>query len=190
MNCTRHSGSRTVFAPAARFILLLALLIAGAGCRTLTRDGSPSVPEGEYLKPAFDGRTWILTNRKATANSSLTEYLPEGQSPLRWQESLGITFQNRQTSLQSEYESFVASLRSGCRVVAARVRKSNDTELFYEWRANQCYRQPDQTEVGRFIKSPRGIYRIAYVRKGAALTDRDLEKWLALLEKAELRNTD
>src|SRR5687768_13095794 len=89
----------------------LALVVIGAGCQTpLTRSGLPSVPRGEYLKPKFDGRTWILINRDAQAHKTLSEYLPLGQSPLVWTESYGGTFVVEGThkgSVTNEYESFI-----------------------------------------------------------------------------------
>lgn len=174
-------------------IFLLTLLIACTGCQTLTRDGLAALPPGEYLKPAFDGRLWILMNRRADQHKSLTEWLPLGQSPISWRESLGGTFfaeGYHKGSMTSEYEEFIRRMRTLCPQITVRIITSNMNDLYYEWRISGCEKQADQTEIGRYVRSTHGIYRLAYVRKGAALVPDERDKWLSLLAEAKLRRTD
>ena len=172
-------------------IFLFAILLLGTACRApLTVDGLPSVPRREYLKPAFDDRTWVLANRRANPHQSLTEYLPQGQSPLNWTESYGGTFHgegHHTGSLETQYRKFISDIGKTCNKLESRLFSSGDVDLYYEWKIHDCDEHPDQVELGRFLRSTEGIYRLAYVRKVEALSDTEREKWLSLLHKAQLR---
>ncbi len=170
---------------------VLALIFGCIGCQTLTYDGLPSNPPGEYLKPVFDDRDWVMVNRRADDYKTLTEYSPQDQIDADWTESLGGTFfaeGHYISPIEDEYNNFIRGVRTVCSQVKDKIISQTYNELFYEWRISGCNTQPDQTEIGRYVLSNHGLYRIAYVRRGTILSPEDRKMWLALLSKAELRS--
>lgn len=174
-----------------RLSVILLLCFFPIACRApLTTEGLPSVPRREFLKPAFDHRTWILTHRRADETRTLTEFLPAGQSALDWTESYGGTFQaegHHAGSLQREYNNFIENLQETCGRIESTIISSTEVDLYYEWHLQNCSEHPSQVELGRFLRSTEGIYRLAYVKRIEFLTEAERENWLTLLRQAQLQ---
>jgi hypothetical protein len=143
--------------------------------------------KGEVLTSPFDGREWFLRNHRSDPGKSMSEYLPAGQSPDRWTESLGGVFRSYAVSNASPLEAYLKFQRDILRVCPAarfQIHDQSESDLVYGWRIDGCAAQPDQTELGRFVRGRAGIYSIAYVSKGPPLTTEQTDKWLALLRSA------
>lgn len=176
--------------------LLAVILVASAGlttaggCRTPLASGEIPGDAGRSLRVPFDARGWYLATNASDPGKAGREYLPLGQSRAAWSESVTGTFISRDlrpASLDQELERFKAGVRQVCPGSAQwRVLRRSADELVYEMRLAGCERQPDQTELGRFLVAPEGMYRAAFVAKGPPLPAERRDRWLAILSDARL----
>src|SRR5262245_52607380 len=143
----------------------------GSGCVTY-------VPP-ERLELAFDTREWTLANSQSQPGHTLTEYVPAGQSRFSWSECIGATFSDASTG--DTVDAQVSRLRSNveaiCGAVSWQTLSRTESELKYHWSISNCPGQPNQHELGRFVVTPAGVHRAAYVKKTDTLSDEEADRW-------------
>ena len=171
-------------------ILLLGLSVAAAGCQGKYPPGAIVGERGEYLKPKLDQREWKTVNQREAKNTSVTETVPKGQSRAKWTESLGGGF--RSYALHADVGLEAQRLREGltdrCPGHQWFVHRNSPADTVVEWRIENCPGQSDQTEIRRYVAGRTGVYSIAYVKKGPALTWDERQRWITLLSQATLED--
>jgi hypothetical protein len=173
--------------PALHCLLLAVALTAAA-------EESAIVPgeAGEKMTfPVAPGK-WKLANSRSDTGRALVEYLRPTESPRHWTENLGGTYTafdgGGNVTLEWEAKRMEDGVKKVCKDASFKVLSKTDNDLVYEWRVENCPRQPDQTEIARLLLGREGVYRVAYVRKGKPLTAAERKLWIQRLSQARIHS--
>src|SRR4051812_39219089 len=114
----------------SRTLLVVVAVLSLTGC--VTPRGIESVPAGKVLVPQFDDREWVVKTHHSDRYKSMIEYLPKGDSPAAWTESLGGTYRGYEltnTTPQLDYQAFQSDVLQVCPSARFDVLQSPPGEL-------------------------------------------------------------
>ena len=168
--------------------LLLLFAVATVGCKSPYPPGAIVGEAGEYLRPQFDDREWKTVNQHTSPGVSVTENIPEAQSPRQWTESLGGGFRSYagHPDIGIEAQRLREEISRLCPTHQWFIHRNSPADTIVEWRIDNCPGQPDQTEIRRYLAGRTGVYSIAYMKKGEPLTWHERHRWIDLLSQATL----
>ncbi|HEX7243447.1 MAG TPA: hypothetical protein VF263_24395 [Longimicrobiaceae bacterium] len=160
-----------------------AALMVLAGCAT----AGAQTPRRVELR--LDPAEWTLVRRSGAEGMTVAEYVPTGESLERW---------TRFVSVQTVADARVpypgarwamsecrAQLQARCPGAAWTVLRDTGHDALYEWRIAGCPAEPDQHEVGRFLRQGDTWARVTFSVRGR-MTPAVREEWIRRLSEARL----
>ncbi|MHC4948533.1 MAG: hypothetical protein ACYTG1_09755 [Planctomycetota bacterium] len=144
----------------------------------------------EEVRLESDGRPWRLGHRQVGRTQVNAEYVLPGETVQAWTELLSVQRLVGLAERDLPLRLFAEGMRSAFRQQAPdgtwRVLRDGPTEIVYEFIVPAGGDHPAQHEVARLILGEHDIHRVAYSRKGGAMTDADRDAWIDVLARAEL----
>jgi len=145
----------------------------------------------ELVSVVHDGRDWRIGHRQVDCIQVNTEYVLPDESVQDWDELLTVQRLIGLGERGIPLADIVDRMRIGFEIEAPvgewRILRRGEREIVYEFTVPSDDRHAPQHEVGRMVLGDHDIHRVAYVRKGETMTDRERDKWIEVLDRSELR---
>ena len=155
-------------------------------------DPAASKPS-DKIKIKLDGRSWRLGFRTINRLQSLTERVPLDQTVQNWKELFTVQrlygMTERDVSPKHMMGQIEQSLKKGNPDIVFEVLASSDNDATFQWRNPGTNGRTAQHEIVRLLAGERDIFRLAYARKVAQLSQQDVEQWRDILQRAQLIST-
>jgi hypothetical protein len=148
-----------------------------------------SQPQELVQVNAFDDTRWQRGVGAGNSEYFITEAVPKGQTVDDWEEMITLQFYSKHShsdSIEKHLRRKEGLLVDACPDVEFVVLYQRDEETAYQWSVDACEGQEDQCEWARFIKTDRGVHRIAYTHKAPPHDRSECVKWLRVVEEAHV----
>ena len=146
----------------------------GSASLALVLSACSTVSPSSQLR--FSGRVWKIGHESSTPDGSIVEYVLPHESVRDWTELLTMQW-IPQDFVNYKNESLVqeikADLLRDCPDAFWKTISAIPGEVIFEWRTADCPAMASQHEIARVRFTESGIHRIAYVKKGKGLSDRE-----------------
>lgn len=156
--------------------LCLAVLV---GCAT-----------GERLAfPIREG--WKIGNIKEIKGQyQLIEIVPEDETVHNWTKIFSVQNFPLRMVPQKTLEAFMNDVKKiierDCPNVVWNVIQRGQNDILYEWRIENCSKDPDQHEVSRIIDGKWNRWHIAYASRIKKLPEEERDAWIKILAEAKI----
>lgn len=165
-----------------------------------TEKATETVPEGkpedyERWKVVFDNRVWKPGWGKNTEAITTVEYVVGEETVENWRELITTQFipglQNKVTVEDFISRMMASMIKQGYNPDWKIIRPAIDTipspkDMMFEFKLKDPESEA-QHEIQRIVADDHGLYILHYVKRVPELTPKNREKWIGLLEKAEIR---
>ncbi|KIC73583.1 hypothetical protein DB44_BC00110 [Candidatus Protochlamydia amoebophila] len=143
--------------------------------------------------PKEERNYWKIDNHQVSIDEYIIESVPLNETVTHWSQIFTISFMSKKI-LNRDFKTALSSMNA----VRELMRKNyggkakltpiqvTDNDVIYETFIPLNKTNQFENEIVRLIRTPRGLYRIAYSRKNSCIDDKTKHKWLKSLCEADL----
>lgn len=172
---------------------MIGCFFIGTGMPSTALGGTSTAVDIAYgssnVKLYFDEREWSL-GADNSKNNLFYEYVVNGQTVDNWTELVTLQiFNGMQKKANGEtYANWMLNQlysRYGEKL-SANIIQNDPSDYMVEWRIKGSQQGEDQYEIDRVIVSTESLIIMHYVKKPTIATKSERDKWVMILNKAEV----
>ncbi|MBJ7449713.1 MAG: hypothetical protein JHC93_05070 [Parachlamydiales bacterium] len=163
--------------------------IIGSICMIIMLLGSLSLINNEktvenYKLPVDEHERWEIGWTQVIDGQEIVEFVPKGQTVEDWKEMITVqTFDYKvNTKWDIDPYSLMVVCRRGDEKYGSQIQYvtiiDEPSNVIYEWYAKDCPEVEDQDEITRLYIENNHLVRMAYVRKGERMDEKQRLKWI------------
>jgi hypothetical protein len=169
-------------------LVLIALLVSCATTQKNSNAIFSSQPTPERWNFNFDSRKWHLGSQGANKDSTLREYVLEGQTVDNWQELVSSQSSAVRVKPRVMYDYFKSQISQDCPSLQIFIIEESMDNILFEWKHGGCQEFPAQDEIQRIVLTPNGTFVLHYAAKTPQLTSEVRDTWISIIKSATVRS--
>ncbi len=154
----------------------------------MTKAIDPEIKTYEKQKIIFDNRPWFAAWGNKTPNTTIVEYIPDGDDINSWNELITSQFMpitDDGVTPRKIADTFIENFKKSGFNPIVKIFSEDEDAILFEFRIESPDNQK-QDELQLIRKGDDGYYFLHYVIKKSDMGEENRNKWLELMEKSTI----
>ena len=150
-----------------------------------------AVGEIQLDLPTDNKNQWKIGYEAAAGGAAIVEFVANGENVENWTQLLTVQYFSSQSlgDVPISPQDFAEEIRliseQKFENIEWNVIKKSPNDIVYEWILPKGFEEnPPQDEIVKILKTPKGLFRIAYTKKVASLTPEEKTRWIEFISQA------